>query len=100
MREACKKCLNDIFHVEMVSGHAKAVCAMCNSYLRFLPQYEATEETEPERCIPFGKWKGTPLKTIPEAYLVWGIDSLTDRKWRERFKQELERRNANPILDA
>lgn len=42
--------------------------------------------------MPFGKFKGTYLKDIPDSYIQWAVMNISDRASAEMFKIELLRR--------
>lgn len=45
--------------------------------------------------MPFGKYRGTFLKDIPDDYIKWAVLNISDRASAEMFKIELLRRNKN-----
>ena len=43
--------------------------------------------------MPFGKYKGTYLKDIPDSYIKWAVLNIQDKALAEMFKIELQRRD-------
>ena len=58
--------------------------------------------------VPFGKHRGTKIKSLPEGYMQWCVDNFDAGKWKTAFADELARREAEAaqrieaqtILDA
>lgn len=44
--------------------------------------------------LPFGKYKGDALDTVPITYLIWGASKLQVPFWRTAFAEEYARRGA------
>jgi hypothetical protein len=46
--------------------------------------------------ITFGKYanngQGTPITEIPDSYLEWGAENLSNMFWKNAFKNEIKRR--------
>ena len=43
--------------------------------------------------MPFGKYKGTYIKAIPDSYIEWCINNIEDEGLVEMFKNEYMRRH-------
>lgn len=61
------KCGSTSYRTEQSGSHIKAICTACNSYIQFIPQNNFTGET----IMFYGKYKGKPLKIIPDDYFTW-----------------------------
>jgi len=51
--------------------------------------------------VTFGKHKGTDIKDVPEGYLKWGSENLSNGNWKKVFINELDRRTKpsyDPII--
>ncbi len=48
--------------------------------------------------LPFGKYKGRPLSELPDAYIEWCLENLTELRpaYRLALQGELDRRHAIP----
>jgi hypothetical protein len=45
--------------------------------------------------VPWGRHKGTRLSEMPDDYVAWGAQEMKKfKRWRKRFKLEMERRDA------
>lgn len=82
----CKHCGSvNKFNVVVSGNHLKAVCSVCDSYIKFLPQ--PTEDF----IIPFGKYKDMPLKDMRSkeqiSYLRWMIET---GKFNSNIKRHVE----------
>src|SRR5215475_9131959 len=51
------------------------------------------------RTMPFGKYEGSPLESIPENYLMWCRDSLTlEAELEASIRQELFDRSTRRLV--
>jgi uncharacterized protein (DUF3820 family) len=72
--DSCKRCgssdlvtherkfSNGTHHIELrcINGH----------YIKFLPQ------NKPIQTMVFGKYKGTPIRDLPDTYLTWVLENV------------------------
>jgi len=71
----CNKCgsINN-YRTEVSGNHLKAICKDCESYIKFLPQYNLLD------LMPFGKYKDREIKSLIEddevKYLQWAVNNL------------------------
>jgi uncharacterized protein (DUF3820 family) len=79
----CKRCDSTKYKTVPSGPHIKAVCAKCDSYIKFLPQ--PIDAKSPEEAMPFGKYKGMTFLAIQErdhGYLQWLMGSDLGRPAR------------------
>lgn len=48
-----------------------------------------------ETPMPFGRYKGKPLKDVPASYLLWWNDECTRDQWRDL--QEYIKKNIDAL---
>lgn len=71
----CKNCgsVND-YRTELSGQHLKAICNVCDRYIKFLPQ------NNPVLVMPFGKFKDREISSLTSKeeveYLTWGVSNL------------------------
>jgi hypothetical protein len=86
------KCGSTDYHTEQSGVHVKAICNVCDSYIKFLPQ-GATGDSE----MYFGMHKGKKLKDIPPDYLLYMYDnnkvSGSVKQWIKDNKPALVQRS-------
>lgn len=51
--------------------HIEARCAVCDRWIKYLPQEKPIEEV----IIPFGKYKGEKIVNLPSDYLWWLLEN-------------------------
>lgn len=66
----CKCGSVDNYRTEKSGQHIKAICNICNSYIKFIPQ-GFTDDT----LMFFGKYIDQRLGDIPISYLRWLYDN-------------------------
>jgi superfamily II DNA or RNA helicase len=47
---------------------------------------------DPGAIVAFGKYKGERLSDVPDGYVQWGAENLSEGPWRSVFRAECERR--------
>jgi len=62
----CKCGSVDNYRTEESGPHLKAICNICNSYIKFLPR-----GFDDNTLMFFGKYSGVRLGDIPFDYLKW-----------------------------
>ena len=45
------------------------------------------------RLMPFGKYKGKPISSVPDDYLNWCMENFDESKLRSFLKSEVDRRS-------
>jgi len=49
--------------------------------------------------IPFGKYKGTPIKEVPSGYLQYCLDNFADFHYKEQFEKALDLRKNSLTIE-
>lgn len=68
-------CTHERTSLRMNGPHTEKYCLDCDAHICFVPRAITFEKAE-MFPMPYGKWKGTVLRSIPRDYLEWAVKEL------------------------
>ena len=83
--KTCKQCAGVNFEYKISGPHLGQYCTACGTWQRWVPQGPA-----PIVCMPWGKYKGTPIAQITDTnYIEYMVGQLQAEVEASAFKRQL-----------